>query len=146
MANAARKTSDQEMVLFQQLPQHVRRGLRISHLKAATGMILIKDRVQTYFQEVARMETALRRFKREHGYCGGRPQCLAFVGALEDGPETKQQQRPTICPRCQKEQDRIRRGDTKKITPSAYGMMRLKERKEEREEREREAHRLKARS
>jgi hypothetical protein len=120
------KNQSTAMVLFEALPAQTRRKLNLREIKSITGMVLIKDRVQSHFHEIAMREATLRKFKRAHGYCGGRPFCLAFTG--EDN----------LCPVCLTEQRNLAAGVTRyKRNPSAYGTIRAKERKEAKAERDR---------
>lgn len=74
----ARKTEAQ--AFLQQLPASARRKLNLVDLKAIAGALLIRDRIEQFFDDSYRREASLRKFKREHGYCGGRVTCLAFTG------------------------------------------------------------------
>lgn len=84
MSRASAANGSTAMVLFEGLPAKTRRKLNMGEIKSITGMVLIKDRVQQHFHSIAMQEATLRKFKRAHGYCGGRPFCLAWTGSEQN--------------------------------------------------------------
>ena len=55
--------------------------------------MVIKDRIQRFYASTAREKTALVKYKREHGYCGGSPSCMEYTGDK------------SLCSRCSKAKD-----------------------------------------
>lgn len=94
-------------------------------LKSVMGVMRVKDRIQLFYQQTARLESELNAFKQEHGYCVGRPFCMTYVGQLEG--------RKRSCSACAKANASPRY----KRKVSEYGRIRRKEREEERKARER---------
>lgn len=86
--------------------------------------MVIKDRIQRAYANHANEMMALKKFKREHGYCGGSPSCLEFTGG-----DTR------LCARCKKAESNPR----SKRPVYEYGKIRSTERKKEREEQAKEA-------
>lgn len=117
------KHNNTAISMFEQLPEQTRKKLNLVDLEAITGAVLIKDRIYGFYQRAAKEETQVRRFKRSHGYCGGRIYCLAYVG--KEGE--------TLCRQCKRELAAQRGGEGRKNNRSAYGRMRLEERRQLRE-------------
>ena len=117
------------LALFERLPLSVRRKLNFGDLTSLTGAVLIQDRIHHCFHEQAMQATALRRFKRAHGYCGGELSCLAFVGK---GGLT------SMCSPCRSLAKERREGVSQyKRQPSEYGKIRARQRALDKAEKER---------
>lgn len=101
--------------LMKNLPASARRKLNLGDLKVLTGAVLIRDRIEQHFDQCYRSEAGLRKFKVEHGYCGGRSTCMAHTG---DG---------RICGDCYVA---MNRPNKRKNGHSEYGLLQLKKRRE----------------
>jgi len=119
------KNQSAALVLFEHLPAKMRRELGMTELKGIVGAVLIKDRIQQHFHDAAMRDSALRKYKRQHGYCGGLITCLTITGDRH------------TCSRCLKYGQRWRDGETRKNGRSAYGEIRAKERSLDKAERHR---------
>jgi hypothetical protein len=87
-------------------------------LKEVLNVMRVKDRIQLFYRQAARLESDLNAFKEEHGYCVGRPFCMEYVGA---------QAKKRTCSACSKANANPRY----KKQVSEYGRLRRKERAEE---------------
>lgn len=92
-------------------------------LKEVLNVMRVKDRIQLFYQQTARLEGDLNAFKEQHGYCVGRPFCVTFVGA---------QAKRRTCVSCAKANANPRY----KRQASEYGRIRRKERAEEKRAKE----------
>ncbi len=110
------------------VPQSVRQKLNLGELKALSGALLVKDRIQQFFMNCARQQSALQAWKVREGYCGGAPTCLVYLG-----PNSKFK----MCSSCRKNKVRWTRGETRKNKHSEYGAIRNKEKAAERAEKAR---------
>jgi hypothetical protein len=110
------------------VPPAVRQKLNLRELKALSGALLVKDRIQQYFLICARHQSALQVWKVKEGYCGGAPTCLVYLG-----PDAKFK----MCASCRKNKLRWTRGETRKNKRSEYGTIRVKEKAAERAEKAR---------
>jgi hypothetical protein len=110
------------------VPASVRQKLNLGELKALSGALLVKDRIQQFFINCARHQSALQAWKVREGYCGGAPTCLVYLG-----PDSKFK----MCTSCRKNKVRWTRGETRKNKRSEYGTIRVKEKSAERAERAR---------
>jgi hypothetical protein len=111
------------LAVIHQLPKKTLQKLNLGDLKSIAGAVLVRDRIEQYFDACYRHEAALRKFKSENGYCGGRPYCMTFT---KDG---------SPCDACAKERARMARGDTRRTKHSEYGLLQIKKRREKAAER-----------
>ena len=58
----------------------ITRRSTVGHVQEIVAKMIIKDRIQRVYASTAHEMVALRKFKREHGYCGGGPSCLEYTG------------------------------------------------------------------
>lgn len=121
------------IALFDSLPTQTKRnlrkrGIRIEDLESITGAVTVKNMIHSYFRTEASLRAEVAREKYKIGYCGGRINCLTFIG---------KNAKFTACDKCRKEaqlynqtapEDRARRNRR-----SEYGQMRAKERADERD-------------
>jgi len=123
----AKHQTSTALALFERLPPATRRKLALTEVRALTGAITIKDRIHAYFAQDAQARKVLRHYKREHGYCGGLPWCLAYTG-----------EEASMCSSCLQDARNQRAGVTRyKRRKSAYGTIRETERAQEKAERDR---------
>ncbi len=106
-----------ELSLMKNLPAKARRALNLNDLKVLTGAVLIHDRIEQHFDACYRSEAQLRAFKVKHGYCGGRPYCLAFTRSGEACHVCKEEMKPS--------------NRRRKNKHSEYGLLQLKKRRAE---------------
>jgi len=99
-------------------------SLTVGQVAARYGVLLIKDRIQRYFELEARERAELRAFKRKHGYCGGEVNCM-----VQTGREVH------VCEECKKKA----RFPKRRNGVSEYGRIRRAERERERAEKEAKA-------
>jgi len=82
--------------------------------------VVIKDRIQRFYALAAHEKSALVKFKRSHGYCGGSPSCMEYTGDEQ------------LCRACKTAQSNPKY----KKKQWEYGKLRAKDRERERAERE----------
>lgn len=97
-------------------------------LQAIVDKMGIKDRIQRTYAVCAKEVVALKRYKREHGYCGGSPSCMEYTGNA------------SFCRRCRT----LRANPQSKHAVYEYGQIRAKEKKYEREHGKKKSTRRKA--
>lgn len=86
-------------------------------MSVAVGILLVKDRIQQFYQRCAAEERTLNDFKRKHSYCTGRPFCMNQVADDK-----------TSCRECLK----ANANPTYTKKQSEYGRMRAQEKAKER--------------
>ena len=96
------------------IPQDVRKKLNLTNLKSLTGAILVRDRTHRLYQGIWQLVKAHLEWKRKNGYCGGLPACMTFT---VDG---------ATCKACKKAMKNPKHSNRR----SAYGLMRMEQRKE----------------
>jgi len=96
------------------------RKITVERFAAITGGAIVQDRIIAFFQGVWQLEKTLANFKVAHGYCGGFPNCTAYVGK---NPKHK------ACSKCRKQANNPKRSNR----VSEYGKMRRQQRKEQSE-------------
>ncbi len=101
------------------IPQTTRKKLNLSDLKVLSGALLVKDRIEQFYDSTYQAEARLRKWKRSEGYCGGRPYCMTLTG-----PDH------FYCKSCLAEKARLLRGEGRKNKRSDYGSIRLKEKQQ----------------
>lgn len=120
-------------LIFESLPIATRRKLNYSDLESVEGGLSVHNEIRRTMSENAARVTALQRFKRQHGYCGGEPTCQTFVGKGE---------KVVMCGPCRalfaERRKTLREQGPSKRRVTLYGRMRAKEREQERAERERQ--------
>jgi len=92
-----------------------------TRLTVATGILLVKDRIEQYYKQEAQLRAGLNEYKTKRGYCAGATSCMQQVSADQ-----------RLCRDCQHDKDNPRY----KRRQSEYGKIRQREREAERKERE----------
>ena len=102
------------VAMIKQLPKSTLKKMNLLDLKSITGAVLIHDRIASFYDACYRHEAALRKFKVENGYCGGRTYCMHYTN---DG---------SVCKSCSAEMRNPKRHNKH----SEYGEMQVRQRRE----------------
>ena len=108
-------------------------GIRLGTLADHVNRVVIKDRIQRHFVEIAAKEAVLREWKEKHGFCAGMITCMTHVGGVGGGY--------TTCAMCRAAKTNP---DKRKNKRSAYGIIREREKEAERKKAAAEKKRLAA--